>query len=878
MSVTSKYDAREVENKWYDYWMKNNYFHSTPDEREPYTIVIPPPNVTGVLHMGHMLNNTIQDVLIRRARLQGKNACWVPGTDHASIATEAKVVAKLKEQGIDKNDLTREEFLAHAWEWTEEYGGVILEQLKKLGCSCDWDRTKFTMDDDMSEAVIKVFVDLHNKGLIYRGYRMVNWDPEAKTTLSDEEVIHEERQGNLYYINYKIEGSNDVLTIATTRPETIFGDTAICVNPNDERFTHLKGKKAIVPICNRVIPIIEDEYVDLEFGTGCLKVTPAHDENDKNLGDKHQLEVIDIFNDDATLNSFGLQFEGQDRFDARKAVAKELEATGVLVKTETHINKVGTSERTKAVIEPRLSDQWFLKMEDLVKPAIEAVLGEDAEIKLFPKKFENTYRHWMENIRDWNISRQLLWGQQIPAYFYGDGKEDFVVAETIEKAVELAREKTGKADLKAEDLKQDTDALDTWFSSWLWPMSVFDGIRNPENEEVKYYYPTNDLVTGPDILFFWVARMIIAGYEYKDQKPFNNVYLTGLVRDKQRRKMSKSLGNSPDALKLIDDYSADGVRVGLLLSSAAGNDLMFDEALCQQGKGFGNKIWNAYNLTNLWEVSDEIEQPNSSQVALEWYQAKFQTVLLEIEDHFSKYRLSDALMSIYKLVYDDFCGWLLEIVKPAYQQPIDAKTYNEVIAIFEENLKLLHPFMPFLTEDIWQKIASRTPEEALIVAKWPEAKPINTALISQFEFASEVISGIRTIRKEKNIAFKDAIGFSVINNEKVNDTFDDVIIKLGNLEGITYVSEAVEGALTYRVKSNEYFIPMEGAIDVEAEIKKLTEELTYTQGFLKSVQKKLSNERFVAGAPKQVIENERKKESDALAKIETLQTSIKNLG
>ena len=877
MSVTSKYDAREVESKWYDYWMKNNYFHSTPDEREPYTIVIPPPNVTGVLHMGHMLNNTIQDVLIRRARLQGKNACWVPGTDHASIATEAKVVAKLKAEGIDKNDLTREEFLAHAWEWTEEYGGVILEQLKKLGCSCDWDRTKFTMDDDMSEAVIKVFVDLHNKGLIYRGYRMVNWDPEAKTTLSDEEVIHEERQGNLYYINYKIEGSDDVLTIATTRPETIFGDTAICINPNDERFTHLKGKKAIVPICNRVIPIIEDEYVDLEFGTGCLKVTPAHDENDKNLGDKHQLEVIDIFNDDATLNSFGLQFEGQDRFEARKAVAKELEETGVLVKTETHINKVGTSERTKAVIEPRLSDQWFLKMEELAKPAIEAVLGDDAEIKLFPKKFENTYRHWMENIRDWNISRQLLWGQQIPAYFYGDGKDHFVVAETIEKAVVLAKEKTGKSDLKAEDLKQDTDALDTWFSSWLWPMSVFDGIRNPENEEIKYYYPTNDLVTGPDILFFWVARMIVAGYEYKDQKPFNNVYLTGLVRDKQRRKMSKSLGNSPDALKLIGDYSADGVRVGLLLSSAAGNDLMFDETLCQQGKGFGNKIWNAYNLTNLWEVNETIPQPNSSEIALQWYRAKFQTVLLEIEDHFSKYRLSDALMSTYKLVYDDFCGWLLEIVKPAYQQPIDATTYNEVIAIFEENLKLLHPFMPFLTEDIWQKIAPRTPEEALIVAKWPEAKPINTSLISEFEFAAEVISGIRTVRKEKNIAFKDAIGFSVINNEKAEVTFDDVIIKLGNLDSINYVSEAVEGALTYRVKSNEYFIPMEGAIDVEAEIIKLTEELSYTQGFLKSVQKKLSNERFVAGAPEQVIANERKKEADAMAKIETLQTSIKNL-
>ncbi|WP_299778731.1 valine--tRNA ligase [uncultured Formosa sp.] len=877
MDIPSKYDANSVESKWYDYWMKNNYFHSTPDDREPYTIVIPPPNVTGVLHMGHMLNNTIQDVLVRRARLLGKNACWVPGTDHASIATEAKVVAKLKEQGIDKNDLTRDEFLAHAWEWTEEYGGVILEQLKKLGCSCDWDRTKFTMDDDMSEAVIKVFVDLHNKGLIYRGYRMVNWDPEAQTTLSDEEVIHEERQGNLYYIKYNIEDSDDTLTIATTRPETIFGDSAICINPNDERFTHLKGKKAIVPICNRVVPIIEDEYVDLEFGTGCLKVTPAHDENDKNLGDKHNLEVIDIFNADATLNSFGLQFQGQDRFEARKTVAKELDALGVLEKTEVHVNKVGTSERTKAVIEPRLSDQWFLKMEDLVKPAIEAVLGENAEIKLFPKKFENTYRHWLENIRDWNISRQLLWGQQIPAYFYGDGKEDFVVAESIEKAVALAQEKTGKTDLKAEDLKQDTDALDTWFSSWLWPMSVFDGIRNPENEEIKYYYPTNDLVTGPDILFFWVARMIIAGYEYKDEKPFNNVYLTGLVRDKQRRKMSKSLGNSPDALKLISDYSADGVRVGLLLSSAAGNDLMFDEALCQQGKAFGNKIWNAFNLTNIWEVSDAIEQPQSSKIALEWYDAKFQDALIEIEDHFSKYRLSDALMSIYKLIYDDFCGWLLEIVKPAYQQPIDAKTYNNVMACFEDNLKILHPFMPFLTEDIWQYIAERTPEEALIVAKWPVAKAINKDLISQFEFASEVISGIRTVRKDKNIAFKDAIGFSAINHENANTDFDTVIAKLGNLEAIEYVSEPVEGAMTFRVKSNEYFIPMEGAIDVEAELKKLSEELKYTEGFLKSVQKKLSNERFVAGAPEQVIANERKKEADAIAKIETLQSSLASL-
>ena len=877
MSIPSKYDAKTVESKWYSYWMKHNYFHSTPDQREPYTIVIPPPNVTGVLHMGHMLNNTIQDVLIRRARLQGKNACWVPGTDHASIATEAKVVARLKEQGIDKNDLTRDEFLKHAWDWTEEYGGVILEQLKKLGCSCDWDRTKFTMDDDMSEAVIKVFVDLHEKGLIYRGYRMVNWDPEAKTTLSDEEVIHEERQGNLYYINYKIEGSDTTLTIATTRPETIFGDSAICINPEDERFAHLKGKKAIVPICGRVIPIIEDDYVDIEFGTGCLKVTPAHDENDKVLGDKHKLEVIDIFNEDASLNSFGMQFQGQDRFIARKNVAKLLDETGVLVKTETHINKVGTSERTKAVIEPRLSDQWFLKMEELVKPAIEAVLGEDAEIKLFPKKFENTYRHWLENIRDWNISRQLLWGQQIPAYFYGDGKEDFVVAENIEEAVLKARVAANNQELTANSLRQDTDALDTWFSSWLWPMSVFDGIRNPENEEIKYYYPTNDLVTGPDILFFWVARMIIAGYEYKDQKPFNNVYLTGLVRDKQRRKMSKSLGNSPDALKLIEDYGAGGVRVGLLLSSAAGNDLMFDETLCDQGKKFGNKIWNAFNLTNLWEVNDAIPQPNSSKIALDWYEAKFQETLVEIEDHFSKYRLSDALMATYKLIYDDFCGWLLEIVKPAYQQPIDAVTYNSVMAIFEDNLKILHPFMPFLTEDIWQYIAERTPEEALIVSKWPEAKAINKELISQFEFASEVISGIRTVRKEKNIAFKDTIGFSVINNEKLNTTFDEVISKLGNLESIDYVNEPVEGALTFRVKSNEYFVPMAGNIDVEAEIEKLTKELEYTEGSLKIAQKKLSNERFVAGAPEQVIASERKKEADALAKIETLKNSLESL-
>ena len=764
----------------------------------------------------------------------------------------------------------------HAWDWTNEYGGVILEQLKKLGCSCDWERTKFTMDDDMSEAVIKVFVDLYEKGLIYRGYRMVNWDPEAKTTLSDEEVIHEERQGNLYYLKYKIEGSDDTLTIATTRPETIFGDTAICINPNDERFVHLRGKKAIVPICNRVIPIIQDEYVDVEFGTGCLKVTPAHDENDKNLGDKHKLEVIDIFNDDASLNSFGLHYEGKDRFVVRKEVVSELEEKGVLVKTEVHTNKVGTSERTKAVIEPRLSDQWFLKMEDLVKPAIKSVL-EDEEIKLFPKKFENTYRHWMENIRDWNISRQLMWGQQIPAYFYGDGKEDFVVAENIEEALEKAKQKTNNQQLTFSNLTQDKDALDTWFSSWLWPMSVFDGIRNPENEEIKYYYPTNDLVTGPDILFFWVARMIIAGYEYKGEKPFNNVYFTGLVRDKQRRKMSKSLGNSPDALKLIEEYSADGVRVGLLLSSAAGNDLMFDETLCQQGKGFGNKIWNAFRLVQGWEIDTNLPQPETAKVGLEWYEAKFQKALAEIEDHFSKYRLSDALMSIYKLIMDDFSSWLLEIIKPAYQKPIDAKTYKAVIESFENNLKILHPFMPFLSEEIWQYISERSPDEALIVSKWPEIKAIDETLITEFEFASEVISGIRNIRKQKNIAFKDAIGFSVINNEKASVTFNGIIAKLGNLESIEDTSETIEGALTFRVKSNEYFIPMVGAIDVEAEIKKLTEELNYTQGFLKSVQKKLSNERFVAGAPEQVVASEKKKEADALAKMETLKASLASL-
>jgi valyl-tRNA synthetase len=896
MTIPAQFDAKTIEDKWYAYWMKNNYFHSTPDHRTPYTIVIPPPNVTGVLHMGHMLNNTIQDVLIRRARLKGFNACWVPGTDHASIATEAKVVAKLKADGINKNDLTREEFLAHAWEWTDKYGGVILEQLKKLGASCDWERTKFTMDPDMSASVIRSFVDLYNKGLIYRGYRMVNWDPEAKTTLSDEEVIYEEQQGKLYFLKYKIltpalsegEGAEipdfnpseglgeEFLTIATTRPETIFGDTAICINPNDERFTHLKGKKVIVPICGRVIPIIEDDYVDIEFGTGCLKVTPAHDMNDKTLGEKHHLEIIDIFNEDATLNSFGLHYQGKDRFVVREEIVEELESKGALAKTETHLNKVGTSERTKAVIEPRLSDQWFLKMEDLVKPAIQSVLV-DGEIKLHPARFNNTYAHWLNNIRDWNISRQLWWGQQIPAYFYGDGKEDFVVAETIEEALKLAQAKTNNPQLTTRNLRQDVDALDTWFSSWLWPMSVFGGIMNPESEDFKYYYPTNDLVTAPEILFFWVARMIIAGYEFSGKKPFTNVYLTGIVRDKLGRKMSKSLGNSPEPLELIEKFGADGVRVGMLLSASAGNDIIFDEELCNQGKGFTNKIWNAFKLIKGWEVSAEIPQPESSKVAIEWYEAKLQQTLLEIEDNFEKYRISDALMIIYKLVWDDFCSWFLEMIKPAYQQPIDSVTFAKAIEMLENNMKLLHPFMPFLTEEIWQIIAERTTEEALIVSTWPEMKAFNAQLIADFENTIEVISGIRTIRKDKNIPFKDTIELKVVNNDKVSTYFDSVVAKLGNITSLEYVSDKIEGALSFRVKANEYFIPITGNIDVEAEIAKLTEELIYTQGFLKSVQIKLSNEKFVAGAPEKVLEMERKKEADALAKIATIEQSLISL-
>jgi valyl-tRNA synthetase len=874
MEIPAKYNSQEVEDKWYANWLKNEHFKSTPDDRQAYTIVIPPPNVTGVLHMGHMLNNTIQDVLVRRARLLGKNACWVPGTDHASIATEAKVVAKLKEEGIDKNDLTRDEFLVHAWEWTHKHGGIILDQLKKLGASCDWDRTKFTMDDDLSESVTKTFVDLHEKELIYRGYRMVNWDPSAQTTLSDEEVIHVEEEGKLYYLNYKIEGSEDTLSIATTRPETIFGDTAICINPNDPRFSHLKGKKAIVPIVGRAIPIIEDEYVDIEFGTGCLKITPAHDQNDKLIGDKHKLEVIDIFNDEASLNSFGMHYEGKDRFVVREEIVKELKENGSLEKIEKHTHKVGTSERTKAVIEPKVSVQWFLSMERLAKPALDHVMNDD--IQFHPAKFKNSYRNWMENVRDWNISRQLWWGHQIPAYFYGDGMEDFVVAETIEKALPLAQEKTGNTSLTTADLRQESDALDTWFSSWLWPISVFDGINNPDNEEINYYYPTNDLVTAPEIMFFWVARMIIAGYEYKGELPFKNVYYTGIVRDQQGRKMSKSLGNSPDPIELIHKYGADGVRVGMLLSSPAGNDLPFEEALCETGRNFTTKIWNAFKLTNMWEVA-EIRQPESSKIALDWFENKLNKTLEEINGSYDKFRISEALMSTYKLVYDDFCGWLLEMVKPAYQQPIDKTTYDKLIQLFEKVLVVMHPFTPFISEEIWHLLTKKGENETINYEKWPEITKTDENLLSEFDVAAEVISGIRTIRKENNLAQKNAIELLVKKGEKYSSTFDSVIQKMGNVSSFDFATEKQENAFSFIVKGNEYYIPFGDTIDVEAEKAKLEEELKYTQGFLNTVMKKLSNERFVAGAPEQVVANEKAKQQDAEQKIAILEEKLKGL-
>lgn len=875
MDIASKYKAQEIEEKWYQHWMDQNYFHSEPDEREPYTIVIPPPNVTGVLHMGHMLNNTLQDVLIRRARMMGKNACWVPGTDHASIATEAKVVAKLKEDGIQKSDLSRDEFLGHAWDWTHKHGGIILEQLKKLGASCDWDRTSFTMDDSLTESVIQTFVDLHEKGKIYRGFRMVNWDPQAKTTVSDEEVIHVEKNGKLYYMKYQIEGEENHVIIATTRPETILGDTAVCVNPTDERFHHLKGKKVIVPIANRVIPIIEDDYVDVEFGTGCLKITPAHDPNDKEIGDRHKLDVIDIFNDDASLNEHGLHYKGMDRFACRKAIVKELEEKGFIEKIEDYQNKVGTSERTGAVIEPKLSYQWFLSMKELADPALKAVM-EDV-VQLVPPKFKNTYRHWMENVRDWNISRQLWWGHRIPAWFYADGMNDFVVAMDEEGALIKAQEKTGNPALKMEDLRQDSDVLDTWFSSWLWPISVFDGIRNPDNKDINYYYPTNDLVTAPEILFFWVARMIIAGYEWRNEKPFNNVYLTGIVRDKQGRKMSKSLGNSPDPIKLMNQYGADGVRVGMLLTSPAGNDLPFDESLCEQGRNFSNKIWNALRLVKGWEVDRNKEMPQSSKEGVAWMQNRIQSELAKIEDNFSKYRISDALMGSYKLVWDDFCSSYLEIVKPAYQTPIDQASLDATLEFFDTLMKMLHPFMPFLTEEIWHNLRVR--EGDIIVAEWPTKTAIDEKILTDFDFASEVINGIRNIRNQKNIPQKDALELMVKNQkaEGLENAFEAVVCKLANISELKHVEEDVEGALRFMVKSTEFFVPAGETIDVEAEIKKLEEELKYTNGFLISVGKKLSNERFVSGAPEKVVAMERKKQEDAERKIIAINEQLASL-
>lgn len=874
MAVSSKYNPKLVEEKWYKYWMDKEYFFSVPDERKAYTIVIPPPNVTGVLHMGHMLNNTIQDVLIRRARMLGYNACWVPGTDHASIATEAKVVAKLNEEGIKKSDLTRDEFLEHAWDWTHKHGGIILEQLKKLGASCDWKRTKFTMDPDLSESVIDVFIDLYNKGLIYRGYRMVNWDPQAKTTLSDEEVIYTEKQGKLYYVKYKIKDSDEIVTIATTRPETILGDTALCVNPNDERFLHLKGKKVVVPISNRVVPIIFDEYVDMEFGTGCLKITPAHDPNDKLIGEKHNLEVIDIFNDDATLNDFGLHYKGKDRFVVRREIVQELEGSGHIEKIQDYTNKVGTSERTGAVIEPKVSIQWFLKMKELAEPALKAVMED--EVLLVPQKFKNTYRHWMENVRDWNISRQLWWGHRIPAYYFGDGQDDFVVAKTPEEAIQKVEEKTGRK-LELNDLRQEEDALDTWFSSWLWPISVFDGIRNPDNPEINYYYPTQDLVTAPEILFFWVARMIIAGYEYRHEKPFSKVYLTGIVRDKLGRKMSKSLGNSPDPIELMEKYGADGVRVGMLLTSPAGNDLPFDEELCEQGRNFSNKIWNAFRLVQGWEVNNDLEQPDYAIKANAWFQSKLSVTLDSLEKSYSDYRISEALMTTYKFIWDDFSAWYLEIVKPDYQKPIDSITLDQALRNFESILKILHPFMPFITEEIWQTIKKRNDKEALIVSSWPKTEIKDLELVEDFDFMQNVVSGVRSVRKEKGLAQKEKLEVNVLNSESQSSYFDDVLMRLGNLSKLEYVQEKMEGAISFRVKSNEYFLPLSAQLDIEVEIEKLTKELNYTQGFLKSVQSKLKNERFMSGAPEQVIMNERNKEADALAKIKVLEESIENL-
>ena len=870
MQLADKYSPENIEQKWYDFWIENNLFHSEPDSREPYTIVIPPPNVTGMLHMGHMLNNTLQDVLIRRARMQGKNACWVPGTDHASIATEAKVVAKLKAEGIDKSQLTREEFLKHAWEWKEKHGGIILQQLRKLGASCDWERTCFTMDEERSKSVIKVFVDLFRKGRIYRGVRMVNWDPSALTALSDEEVIYKESQGKLYYLRYKVEGTDKYIVVATTRPETILGDTALCVNPNDERYKWLSDDaRVIVPLVGRSIPVIRDEYVDLEFGTGALKVTPAHDVNDYMLGEKYGLDTIDIFNDNGTINDKVGLYVGMERFECRKVIEGDLATAELLERVEPYTNNVGYSERTGVAIEPKLSMQWFLSMEELAKPATKAVL-EDV-IKFVPAKYKNTYRHWMENIKDWCISRQLWWGHRIPAYYLPKG--GYVVAESAEEALALAREKD--ASLSMADLRQDEDVLDTWFSSWLWPISVFDGINNPNNPEIEYYYPTNDLVTGPDIIFFWIARMIMAGYEWRGEKPFSNVYFTGIVRDKIGRKMSKQLGNSPDPLELIAKYGADGMRVAMLMSASAGNDVMFDEALCEQGRNFGNKIWNAYRLINMWEIDERLEQSEACREAIEWFDEVLRERIARIESDMAQYRISEAFTELYRLFWDDFSGWYLEMVKPAYQQPADAKTIARTKYYFDMLLRLLHPFMPFITEEIWQDLKPEADVKSIVIARLPEVeRAANERVLSRFALAEEIITAIRNVRKQKNIAQKEALALHYIADENYPAEYEAVIAKMGNLREVSAVTEKDATAAAFIVKTTQYFVPMEGKIDREAELKKLGDDLSYYEGFLASVMKKLSNERFVSSAPEKVVANERAKQADAEAKIAAIKEQM----
>ncbi len=871
MEIPKTYDSKKAEERWYQHWLNKNYFHSTPDERKAYTIVIPPPNVTGVLHMGHMLNNTIQDVLIRRARMLGKNACWVPGTDHASIATEAKVVQKLNQEGISKSDLSRDEFLCHAFEWKEKHGGIILEQLKKLGASCDWERTHFTMDKEYSDSVENVFIDLYKKGKIYRGIRMVNWDPEALTAVSDEEVLYKEVNSRLFYLRYKIKGTQDEwLTIATTRPETILGDTGICVNPNDERYKHLHGKSVIVPIINREIPIVADDYVDIEFGTGCLKITPAHDINDYEIGKKFNMEIIDVFNENGTLNNNGLHYEGIDRFEVRKLIEKELHDKGYLIKTEDYINKVGFSERTNAIIEPKLSLQWFVNMNELAKPALENVMN--GNVQFYPAKFKNTYRHWMENVKDWCISRQLWWGHRIPAWYFGAGLNDFVVAKTAKEAAHLASEKSGKS-ISIDELRQDEDVLDTWFSSWLWPISVFNGLTDPNNKEINYYYPTNDLVTGPDIIFFWVARMIMAGYEYKVEKPFSNVYYTGIVRDKLGRKMSKTLGNSPDPIDLIEQYGADGVRVGVLISAPAGNDLPFDSSQCEQGRNFANKVWNAYRLISSWEVR-EIEQPEASKLAISWYENRFHKVLEEINELFEKFKISEALMAIYKLVWDDFCSWYLEIIKPGFEQPIDAQTILLTKKFFEDLLKLMHPFTPFVTEELWHLLGKRQDGNDIIIEKWPVAQPFNHKVLENFDKAVEVITQIRNIRKKNNIANKVKLELFVCETQTALKDFDSVIIKIGNLSCFEYKNEKISNSNSFIVAGNEYFIPFGQSIDVSNEIVKIKESLDYTRGFLKTVQSKLQNQLFVDSAPVSIVNSERSKEMDALNKIKLLEEKL----